>query len=581
MKSFKNKFIVLLSLLLVFSCDNGIDPITAVDPGPDAGAPVINIVKPTEGFEIQVPEPVTSVNIQFKVEDDIEVSLITVQLDGVEIATYNDFLDYRIVNREMTYDNVTTGDHVLIVEATDIAGNVTTKVSNFTKTPPYTPLFNGEMFYMAFDGSYSDLVSNVEATEVGNPGFAGESKVGTNAYAGATGSYLTYPTNGLLGNEFSASFWYKVNGTPDRAGILVIGPPDDANPDAPNNRNNGFRFFREGGATNQTFKLNVGNGTADSWFDGGAAATIDPTVSTDWIHLAFTISDTEAVVYMNGEVVSQGPFPGVDWTGGDMLSIMSGAPRFTGWGHLSDLSYMDELRLFNVALSQSEIVNLIAQSSKIFNMPFEGSFTESISKTDATEVGNPGFAGESKVGTNAYAGATDSYLTYPTDGLLGNEFSASFWYKVNATPDRAGILVIGPPDDANPDAPNNRNNGFRFFREGGATNQTFKLNVGNGTADSWFDGGAAATIDPTVSTDWIHLAFTISDTEAVVYMNGEVVSQGPFPGVDWTGGDILSIMSGAPRFTGWGHLSDLSYMDALALYNKALSQAEIQAIMNN
>ena len=581
MKSFKNKFIVLLSLLLVFSCDNGIDPITAVDPGPDAGAPVINIVKPTEGFEIQVPEPVTSVNIQFKVEDDIEVSLITVQLDGVEIATYNDFLDYRIVNREMTYDNVTTGDHVLIVEATDIAGNVTTKVSNFTKTPPYTPLFDGEMFYMAFDGSYTDLVSNVEATEVGNPGFAGQSKVGTNAYAGATGSYLTYPTNGLLGNEFSASFWYKVNGTPDRAGILVIGPPDDANPDAPNNRNNGFRFFREGGATNQTFKLNVGNGTADSWFDGGAAATIDPTVSTDWIHLAFTISDTEAVVYMNGEVVSQGPFPGVDWTGGDMLSIMSGAPRFTGWGHLSDLSYMDELRLFNVALSQSEIVNLIAQSSKIFNMPFEGGFTESISKTGATEVGNPGFAGESKVGTNAYAGATDSYLTYPTDGLLGNEFSATFWYKVNGTPDRAGILVIGPPDDANPDAPNNRNNGFRFFREGGATNQTFKLNVGNGTADSWFDGGAAATIDPTVSTDWIHLAFTISDTEAVVYMNGEVVSQGPFPGVDWTGGDILSIMSGAPRFTGWGHLSDLSYMDALALYNKALSQAEIQAIMNN
>ena len=355
MKSFKNKFIVLLSLLLVFSCDNGIDPITAVDPGPDAGAPVINIVKPTEGFEIQVPEPVTSVNIQFKVEDDIEVSLITVQLDGVEIATYNDFLDYRIVNREMTYDNVTTGDHVLIVEATDIAGNVTTKVSNFTKTPPYTPLFNGEMFYMAFDGSYSDLVSNVEATEVGNPGFAGESKVGTNAYAGATGSYLTYPTNGLLGNEFSASFWYKVNATPDRAGILVIGPPDDANPDAPNNRNNGFRFFREGGATNQTFKLNVGNGTADSWFDGGAAATIDPTVSTDWIHLAFTISDTEAVVYMNGEVVSQGPFPGVDWTGGDILSIMSGAPRFTGWGHLSDLSYMDALALYNKALSQAEI----------------------------------------------------------------------------------------------------------------------------------------------------------------------------------------------------------------------------------
>ena len=28
--------------------------------------------------------------------------------------------------------------------------------------------------------------------------------------------------------------------------------------------------------------------------------------------------------------------------------------------------------------------------------------------------------------------------------LLSSEFSASFWYNLNSTPDRAGILVIGP-----------------------------------------------------------------------------------------------------------------------------------------
>ena len=150
--------------------------------------------------------------------------------------------------------------------------------------------------------------------------------------------------------------------------------------------------------------------------------------------------------------------------------------------------------------------------------------------------------------------------------------------KINATPDRAGILVMGPPDEAAPAAPNNRKSGFRFFREGSATAQIFKLNTGNGTADSWFDGGAAATIDPTPEA-WVHFAYTISPTECVVYINGEVVKQGTITGISWEGCDILSIMSGAPRFTGWNHFSDLSLMDELHIFNKALTQAEVKEIM--
>jgi len=60
-----------------------------------------------------------------------------------------------------------------------------------------------------------------------------------------------------------------------------------------------------------------------------------------------------------------------------------------------------------------------------------------------------------------------------------------------------------------------------------------------------------------------------------------VVKQGDFAGIDWTGADILSIMSGAPRFTGWNHLSDESYMDELRLFNKALTQEEVQTIMSD
>ncbi|MCB0586642.1 MAG: LamG domain-containing protein, partial [Phaeodactylibacter sp.] len=360
--------------------------------------------------------------------------------------------------------------------------------------------------------------------------------------------------------------------------------------DAPNNRTSGFRFFRENAGGEQRFKLNIGTGAGESWFDGGDAADVIPDTD-DWHHFAFTISADYAAVYIDGQVVKDGAFDGVDWTGCDILSIMSGAPRFTGWSHLSDQSYMDELRIFNRALSQSEIQEIIVTESggsigytpkydgETFYLGFDnGEFQEMVSGQMMTVVGSPGFAGEGKVGGNAYAGATDSYLTFPLDGLAGNEFSAAFWMKINAMPDRAGILVVGPPDPDNPGAENVRTSGFRFFRENAGGLQRFKLNAGNGTADSWFDGGTNADVEPDTG-EWDHFAFTISGSECVVYINGEVAAQGAFDGIDWTDCDMISIMSGAPHFTGWSHFSDLSYMDELRLFNKALTQEEVNQII--
>jgi hypothetical protein len=584
-------------LLLVMGCYEGIDPISQVDPGPDQGAPVVKIQFPADGTKIQVLEDVTSINIKFEVTDDIEIGSVKVDLDGTEIAGYSgtDFRDYRRFFEEFTYDNITTGMHVLTVTGTDLTGKSTSAVVNFEKEAPYEPKYAGEILYMPFDGEFIDLVNIVRPTVVGSPGFAGESLVGPDAYKGAEGAYLRFPTAELFGtagagpDEFSAVFWMKINNTPDRAGILVVGPPDeDAAPDKQNDRTSGFRFFRENGANgNQRFKLNVGRGDGDSWFDGGAAADVAP--DGTWHHFAFSIANGEASVYVDGEVVSSGAVTGISWNRTDVLTIMSGGPYFNEWGHASDRSVMDELRLFDRALSQADIKGIIADESgagyvpkydrEIFYLSFDGEMRDLVNNKSATVVGAPGFAGEGKEGGDAYAGAADSYLTYPTTGILGDEFSASFWMKLNTDPNRAGILVIGPPTEgAEPDKQNNRTSGFRFFREGSETSQIFKLNVGNGTGDVWFDGGATATINP-VTDDWVHFAFTISGTECIVYINGEVVKQGEFAGVDWTDCDVLSVMSGAPRFTEWGHLSDQSYLDELRLFDKVLSPEEIQTII--
>ncbi len=343
--------------MVIVSCtESYIDDIVPVEAGADIAAPEVIINFPTEGTLIRVPDETITLNIDFEVRDDIEIQTIRVLLNGTEIGTYSDFLDYRRVVKIHRYEELGNGPHTLTIEATDIAGKTTTESVNFEKAEPYTPVYEDEIFYVPFDGEFLELVSTQEATVQGNPGF--ENGIVGRAYAGANNAYLTFPSAGLTNDEFSAVFWYRVNASPDRAGILVIGPPDTNNPDNMNNRTSGFRLFREGSAMNQTIKLNIGNGENDNWFDGGPAASINPSAG-EWVHVAITISQTQAAVYLNGQPVSQGTFPGIDWSGTDIISIGSGAPRFAEWGHLSDTSLMDELRLFSRALTQDEILGII------------------------------------------------------------------------------------------------------------------------------------------------------------------------------------------------------------------------------
>jgi hypothetical protein len=344
-----------LAIFFAVACDNDgyIDDIKSVDPGDDATAPVVTIGNPNiDKIVIPFPLESTDINFQFEVIDDIEISEIVLLLDGTEIASYDNFLDFRRFVNSLPYEDLAVGDHTVQVTATDLSGKSTSASHDF-EVGYYDAKYDGEIFYMPFEaGSFAEHISRTFPTVEGTPGFSA-GKIGQ-AYAGSTDEFLTFPTTSLTNNEFSATLWYQLNSTPDRSGILTIGPPDPNLPATPNNRMNGFRLFREATGNGQTFKLNVGNGTADNWFDGGAAASVNPN-TTDWIHLAFTISDTKCVVYVNGQVASQGAFAGVDWTDCDILSIASGEPRFMEWGHLSDRSLYDELRIFNKELSQEEV----------------------------------------------------------------------------------------------------------------------------------------------------------------------------------------------------------------------------------
>ncbi|NJN27506.1 MAG: LamG domain-containing protein [Cyclobacteriaceae bacterium] len=457
------------------------------------------------------------------------------------------------------------GSHSLVVTATDIDGKSTSVRSDFLKVTDlgFVAPLPDESFYMPFDGDNANRFAYRadKATVVGIPGFEANGWQ-KEAYKGAENSYLELPTAGLLGDEFSAAFWYKVNPTPDRAGMLVIGA-------TPDNRNQGIRLFREGNATEQRIKLNVGTGGGETWNDGDV---LDAT-SAEWVHIAFTISASKTTIYFNGVEKRAADLPAkIDWTGCDVATIASGGETFSYWNHKSDLSLMDELRFFNKALTQAEIASIMADvpdelDSETLYMSFNGNY---MPQMVATTVGVPSYAEDSKY-REAYKGAENAYLEVPTAGLLSDEFSAAFWYKVNPTPDRAGMLVIGA-------TPDNRNQGIRLFREGNATEQRIKLNVGTGSSDAWNDGDV---LDAT-SAEWVHIAVTISASKSTIYFNGVEKRTADLPAkIDWTGCDVATIASGGETFSYWGHESDLSLMDEMRFFNKALSQAEIKAIYDS
>lgn len=364
MKTLKYILCLIPAVLLMTACEEGIDPVNPLDPGPDTTPPAITITSPADGQSIYELEEFATIRIRGEVRDDIELESVSLSLDGAELITYREFVDYRRLIFDYTYSRVTNGNHVLTVTGKDKSGKTATSTVNFEKDGKYRPAFSGEFFYMPFEDTFADMLSGAEATKVGTPGFTNSGKINM-AYAGAANSYLTFPTKdealglNLLTNEFSATFWYKFTTVaPDnRAGILSITPPP-AGTETSGSRNFGFRFFREGSGTSQTFKLNVGVGGSEVWADGGATASLNPT-STDWAFLAFTISSTTARVYINGQQVATANIAGIDWTGCNTLSIMSGAPNFIEWSHLTDLSLMDELRLYNKALTQQEIQNVM------------------------------------------------------------------------------------------------------------------------------------------------------------------------------------------------------------------------------
>ena len=341
-----------ISLLALSACSEGyIDDISQVSAGDDKAAPTVEIMSPTGNIFIPSAVNSSNVNFQFKVADDIEIGNVELLLDGKKLANYDEFIDYRIMNGSYNYNNLGIGNHTFTVNAKDLTGKTSTKSISFS-IDKYYKLLDSETFYVPFSAGniFTDLISTNNLTIVGSPKTVAGGHIGS-AYQGVTDSYLTYPIDNLFGTkELTLSFWYKVDVSQDRAGIVVVGDESETNND--DSRKKGFRLFREG---TKTVKLNVGIGNGESWNDGFNLGN-----NTGWVHIAVTISETESKIYLNGVLQRTSTLSApINFANCKNLTLGSGKPTFSYWDHFSDTSMIDEIRFFNKALTDSEIQTIM------------------------------------------------------------------------------------------------------------------------------------------------------------------------------------------------------------------------------
>ncbi len=375
MKKVKIITIILIIGFVISGCDQEyIDPITPVDPGEDTESPDVEIESPNPLVTVPFTEEEASVTLEFTVSDDIELQTVNVSLDGDEIASYSEFIDYRMFMETIQSGVLPIGEHVLEVTATDINGKTTREVYDFEITNEYLPL-DGEVFYMPFEGeSYIDLISGNTATEYGEVSFVEGVEFDAARFNGSQESYLLFePSNAITGApEFSISFWSNVEFVDqDDDGEIdgVIGLVNLSN--ITNFWGNIDIFIENGSGLEEgaDMRIHVTNDDSETWI----TSTNDVQgVFDNWAHHVITYSnaDKEFKYFINGDQVLTTEASWEDdlnfTNAGPMVmgtvqfqtdpSLTSAADNQSWAGYLT--GELDEIKIFNRAIGQVEVDDL-------------------------------------------------------------------------------------------------------------------------------------------------------------------------------------------------------------------------------
>ncbi len=378
----KLTFAAVVLLTLSTACSEGyIDDITQVTPGEDKVAPSIEITNPPSGIvNIPFTDNSTNYTFGFKVSDDIEIKTINIFLDGALLKTFSSFIDYRNYTGTYLYNNLGLGNHTFKVDAVDLSGKTSTKTFTFEVTNKYQPIFPGETFFVPFDYPSSDplkfasdLLQNTPA--ISNP-LTLTSGISGYAIQGANLKYITYakPNDWVAtAKSFTVSFWFKLNGqTKNNYG--GNGPEHVFSIPTTTDHWSGGQgmLLMETNTIGTQIKFPiVDKNKSDNWFNWEGPDAIPGIADNKWRHCAFVYDaiTSKMTLYIDGVANAKQ----AKWENhGDINMDAATASEFRlgagpkeantdtadDWLRSTWKGGLDQFRLFNTALSASDIKNI-------------------------------------------------------------------------------------------------------------------------------------------------------------------------------------------------------------------------------
>jgi hypothetical protein len=211
---------------------------------------------------------------------------------------------------------------------------------------PVDPGTDNLVSYYALDGDFTDSVSGHNGTPMGTPTFVSDPARGQVLSLDGFGSAADVPyTEDLNPEAFTVSIW--ANPHPDGLGHRS---PITSRDDGPAK---GYIIYLEPGNTWQFWTGGPGWNSVQ-----GSPAVLD-----EWTHLGITYADELKRFYINGFLAGEGTAV-LDRNTAQPLRIGGGASE--GPGNYFFLGLLDDLRIYNRALTQAEAMSLGEREDPIF-----------------------------------------------------------------------------------------------------------------------------------------------------------------------------------------------------------------------
>jgi len=365
------------------------------------------------------------------------------------------------------------------------------------------------------------------------------------------GSTFTASNAAYLNSDYvTVSFWVKINQLPAQ----------------------GEYFLVSHGGWQERFKIslpshgkpvwttNASSGISD--MDSGDANTLVP---GKWTHVAMVHDGTQDKIYFNGQVVATKNVTGT--LNNTQYPLGVGYNPIDGGNFLDGV--IDELQIFNYAVSDGDIAALYAEQSQspLLAETLVANYTFSGNATDATPFGNDADGSGATSTADRHGYASNAMLLDGTAGITADNSAAyqsehttiAFWVKMDELPASGEVFLLS-------------HGGWQErwkISLPGHGKPVFTTNYANGISD--MDSGDGNALAPGV---WKHVVMVHDGQTNKIYMDGSMVAEKAVVG---------SLNSTSRPFgIGYNPIDQDNYMkgtlDEVRLYNYALNATEVQAL---